>query len=143
MNRLSVVIAIFLLNLSFFVPMQVKAAVPNPIDLTFQADNSDIANPERGFYRQANIQVDQPYTGGKINTRQPTDTLVWVYFHLENYRGGNALEPIGSGKGLDTVNKVFTDARNQGLKLVIRFLYLGYSGIGSNSNPATAQPDAP
>ena len=42
---------------------------------------------------------------------------------------------------MDTVNEAFTEARKKGLKLVIRFLYIGYGGIGStSSNP---EPDAP
>src|SRR3989338_1064954 len=106
--------------------------------------------------KQSNIFVDKPFNSSMISAVQPTDTVVWIYFHLENYRdprdgkGVNVvnyqfkpLEPIGSGKGLDTVNKAFSDARNKGLKLVIRFLYLGYGGIGSTQDFTNAEPDAP
>ena len=125
---------------------------------TFTTHNNDIANPERGFMKQANIWVDQSFNASKISAKDPTDTLVWVYFHLENYRDprdgpgvvlsdyqGIPLEPVGSGKGLDIIKKTFDEARKQdkNLKLVIRFLYVGYSGIGSTSNFASAQPDGP
>src|SRR3989344_8075394 len=123
--------------------------------VTFQPSSDEIANPERGFMRQSNIQLDQPYTSklGKVN---PNDTVNWVYFHMEKYRDPRdgkgvtvsnyqflPLEPVGSGKGLDIVKKTFDDARTKGLKLVIRFLYLGYGGIGSTQDFANAEPDAP
>ena len=124
--------------------------------ITFTVDNSEIANPERGFMRQSNIDVSAPFDSTKLGKVDPHDTLDWVYFHMENYRdpkdgkGVNVsnyqyvpLEPLGSGKGLDTVNKTFADARSKGLKLVIRFLYVGYSGIGSTTDFPNAEPDAP
>ena len=128
----------------------------NLMTVVYSPTMDDIRNPERGFYSQADIFVDQPFTSSEISTRVPTDSLVWVYFHLENYRDprdgpgvnlsnyqGKPLEPVDSGKGLDTVHKTFADARNKGLKLIIRFLYVGYPGIGSNTNSSTSQPDAP
>src|SRR3989344_1653021 len=126
------------------------------VTVNFQPASEDIANPERGFMRQSNIYVDQPHDPSKISANQPTDTVVWIYFHLENYRDprdgkgvtvtnyqGKPLEAVGSGKGLDTVNKAFSEARTKGLKLAIRFLYIGYGGIGSTQDFANAEPDAP
>lgn len=134
-----------------------KSSAAGPLtSVTFQPSSEDIANPERGFMRQANIQVGQPFNSSQINKVQSSDTVVWVYFHLENYRDPRdgkgvtvsnyqfiPLESVGSGKGLDTVKKTFDDARAKGLKLVIRFLYLGYGGIGSTTDFANAEPDAP
>lgn len=124
--------------------------------ITYTSTTEDFGNPERGFMKQANIWLDQPFSAAKISAALPSDRLVWVYFHLENYRDprdgkgvtltnyqGKLLEPVGSGKGLDTVQKTFNEARNKGLKLVIRFLYVGYSGIGSTGDPKTAEPDMP
>ncbi len=146
---LTVILSAILLTKNVFGQSNVKT-------VTFSPTTDDIANPERGFMRQSNIFVDQAFDPGKLSVKNATDTVGWVYFHLENYRDprdgpgvnlpdyqGKSLEPIGSGKGLDTINKTFADARSKGIKLVIRFLYVGYPGIGSNSNPATSQPDAP
>lgn len=133
-----------------------SSAAGNLATVNFQASGEDIANPERGFMKQSNISVDQPFNPSSIGKVQATDTVNWVYFHLENYRDprdgkgvtltnyqGKPLEAVGSGKGLDTVNNTFNEARNKGLKLVIRFLYVGYGGIGSTSDFANAEPDAP
>lgn len=140
--------------IAFVIPNQAYAQSLKTV--TFQSIPDDIANPERGFMRQSNISVDQPYAVGKLGSVQATDTVDWVYFHMEKYRDPRdgkgvtvssyqfiPLEPIGSGKGLDTVSKTFADARTKGLKLVIRFLYLGYSGIGSTQDIVNAEPDVP
>lgn len=124
--------------------------------ITYASDTSEFPNPERGFMRQSNIDLGSAFSGSSIGKKDPNDTVDWVYFHMEKYRDPRdgrgvtvsnyqyiPLEPVGSGKGLDTVQKTFADARTKGLKLVIRFLYLGYSGIGSTSDFANAEPDAP
>jgi len=133
-----------------------KVSAASTTQVNYQESNDDIHNPERGFMKQANIHIHQSFSASQITRKVATDSLVWVYFHLDNYRDprdgkgvtlsdyqGKLLEPIGSGKGLDTVNKTFQEARNKGLKLVIRFLYVGYSGIGSTGNWASTEPDAP
>src|SRR3989338_9236085 len=144
------VFLIFILTSNF---AAVEAALTQ---ITYQPATDDFANPERGFMKQANIKVYDPFIPNSISAVQASDSVVWVYFHLENYRDprdgkgisvpnyqGKLLEPVGSGKGLDTVNKAFAEARNKGLKLVIRFLYVGYGGIGSTTDPNQAEPDAP
>src|SRR3989344_4601685 len=121
----------------------------------YTPSTEEIANPERGFMKQSNIFLDQAYSS-KLGKQNPNDTVVWIYFHMEKYRDPRdgkgvtvsnyqfvPLEPVGSGKGLDVVKKTFDDARTKGLKLVIRFLYVGYSGIGSTQDFANAEPDAP
>jgi hypothetical protein len=126
-------------------------------EVTYQSDTSEFPNPERGFMKQSNVFLDQPYTAklGKVN---PNDTLNWVYVHLDGYRDPRdgpgvtvsnyqfvPLQPVGNpdGKGLEHLKRVFDEARSKGLKIVLRFLYVGYSGIGSTSDFANAQPDAP
>lgn len=124
--------------------------------IIYTSDTTEFPNPERGFMRQSNIDVGASFDSSRIGKKDPNDTVDWVYFHLEKYRDPRdgpgvtvsnyqyiPLEPLGSGKGLDTVQKTFADARTKGLKLVIRFLYLGYGGIGSTSDFANAEPDAP
>jgi len=130
---------------------------PLPGDkILFYPFDEDIPNPERGFMKQSSIPVDQPLDAHKIIAKQPTDTVAWIYFFLDKYKDvrdgkgvnltdyrGRLLEPIGSGIGLDTVNDSFIEARKKGLKLVIRFVYVGYPGIGSTKDPNQTEPDAP
>ena len=122
--------------------------------ITYTSSTEDIANPERGFMKQSSIYLDQPYDPAKITAKVATDTLVWIYFRLDNYRDprdgvgvnltnyqGKPLEPLGSGKGLDTVKAAFDEARKKGLKLVIRFIYNW--GPGSSQDPMQVNPDVP
>lgn len=139
------------------------SAPGNRIEILFLPTDEDIANPERGFMRQSNIDVDKPLDPSKIGKVQATDTVDWVYFRLENYRDprdgkgltlpdyqGKLLEPLCEPLdllcpkvGLNTVKDTFDEARKKGLKLVIRFKYVGYPGIGSTQDFANAEPDAP
>ncbi|HZM21148.1 MAG TPA: DUF4832 domain-containing protein [Anaerolineales bacterium] len=106
------------------------------VRIVFTASTEDIANPERGFMKQSSIFPDQPLDTNKIRALQPTDTLVWVYFRLDNYRD-RSLDQTA----LNNITSVFTTARNKGLKLVIRFVY--NPGPGSTTDPNLANPDAP
>ncbi|HKY54137.1 MAG TPA: DUF4832 domain-containing protein [Anaerolineales bacterium] len=106
------------------------------VKIVYTASTEDIANPERGFMKQSSIFPDQPLDPNKIRALQPTDTLVWVYFRLDNYRD-RSLDQTA----LDNITSAFTLARNRGLKLVIRFVY--NPGPGSTSDPNLANPDAP
>lgn len=147
-------ISIYLL---FVTPMANRLDAQSLKEVTFQTDTTEIANPERGFMKQSNVFLDQAYTA-KLNKVNPNDTLSWVYVHLDGYRDPRdgrgvtvtnyqfiPLEPVGntSAKGLEHLKRVFDEARSKGLKIVLRFLYLGYSGIGSTSDFANAEPDAP
>ena len=104
--------------------------------IVYAASDEDIANPERGFMKQSSIFPDQPFEANKIRALQPTDTLVWVYFRLDNYRD-RSLDQTA----LNNITSAFTTARNRGLKLVIRFVY--NPGPGSTSDPNQANADAP
>jgi hypothetical protein len=113
-----------------------QASSPDSSLIVYTPSNTDFANPERGFMKQASVFPDQALSLNKINVLQPSDSLVWIYFRLDNYRD----RPLDQ-KGLATIRSVFTTARSRGLKLVIRFLY--NAGPGSTSNAELAQPDAP
>jgi len=104
--------------------------------IVFTASTEDIANPERGFMKQSSIFPDQPLDPNKIRALQPTDTLVWIYFRLDNYRD-RSLDQTA----LNNITAVFNTARSKGLKLVIRFVY--NPGPGSTTDANLAQPDAP
>ncbi|MCR4264339.1 MAG: DUF4832 domain-containing protein, partial [Candidatus Roizmanbacteria bacterium] len=124
------------------------------VRVSYSPSSEDFANPERGFMKQSSIWLDQPLDATKIRVLDPADSLVWLYFRLDNYRDPRdgvgvtltdyqtkSLEALGSGKGLDTVQSSFTTARSKGLKLVIRFIY--NFGPGSNSDPNLVNPDVP
>lgn len=115
------------------------------VEINYQSTNEDFANPERGFMKQSSIFLNQPFDANKVRAKEPTDTVVWIYFRLDNYRYEDgvlrSLEPIGSGRGLDVVKSSFQTAREKGLKLIIRFIYNW--GPGSTSNPNQANPDVP
>jgi hypothetical protein len=104
--------------------------------IVYTASNEDIANPERGFMKQSSIFPDQPFDTNKVKALQPTDTLVWIYFRLDNYRA-----KLLDQTALNNITSTFTAARNKGLKLVIRFVY--NPGPGSTTDPNLANPDAP
>ncbi|HEX9872656.1 MAG TPA: DUF4832 domain-containing protein [Candidatus Tectomicrobia bacterium] len=125
-------------------PTSVPTASPVPTsasgdlrEVTYAPSNEDFANPERGFMYQKSIWPDQgtdQFVG--IKRKNPADSLVWVYFRLDNYRNGE-IDP----NGLAIIRGAFQDARQKGLKLVIRFVY--NDGPGYTSDPNSANPDAP
>lgn len=154
MNKLTKIIIIVLILLTFITPNTVLAEVINPIDVFYTPDTSDLANPERGFMKNSSIYLDQPFSAGKVGRLVSTDTVAWIYFRLDNYRDardgygqtisgyqGKPLEPVGSGKGLDVVKSTFDTARNMGMKLVIRFIY--NPGPASSTDPLQMNPDVP
>jgi hypothetical protein len=110
------------------------AAGSGKIRIAYTPSDADFANPERGFMKQSSIFPDQPLDPNKIKARKPSDSLVWIYFRLDNYRG----KPLDLF-GLNTIESAFATARNKGLKLVIRFAYNG--GVGSTTDPILAKPD--
>ena len=109
---------------------------PSSVRIVYTPSTEDIANPERGFMKQSSIFPDQPLDPNKIRALQPTDSLVWIYIRLDNYR-----DRLLDQSGLDTIRSVFSTARSKGLKLVIRFAY--NPGPGSTTDPNLANPDAP
>jgi len=104
--------------------------------IVYTVSNEDFANPERGFMKQSSIFPEQPFDPQKVRALQSADTLVWIYFRLDNYR----TKPLDQN-GLNTIRSVFTTARSRGLKLVIRFAY--NEGPGSTTDANLANPDAP
>ncbi|MBI3443599.1 DUF4832 domain-containing protein [Candidatus Woesebacteria bacterium] len=149
--------------LKFLVPTAGPSPTPTPGSTkTFSPTDEDFANPERGFMKQSTVWVDQPLDPTKIKALQPSDTVVWIYFRLDNYRdprdgvgvkpcpyfnnctfdyAGKALEPLGSGIGLDTVKAAFNTARSKGFKLVLRFIY--NTGTFYSPDPLQVEPDMP
>jgi len=106
------------------------------VKIVFTPSTEDFANPERGFMKQASIFPEQTLSLNKINVLQASDSLVWIYFRLDNFR----TKPLDAN-ALNTIRAVFSTARARGLKLVIRFVY--NPRPGSTGDAALAQPDAP
>ncbi len=111
-------------------------ASSNPETITYQESNEDFANPERGFMKQSSIYPDQVFDANKVRRQDPADSLVWIYFRLDNYR-----DKIIDQNGLANIRLTYQTARDKGLKLVIRFIYNW--GPGWTNDPNLANPDAP
>jgi len=122
-----------------------KAQAQQVTQITYKSSSEDFANPGRGFMKQSSVYLNQPFSSSKVERKDPSDSVVWIYFRLDNYRYEDGklrpLEPIGSGRGLDVVKSTFNAARQKGMKLVIRFIY--NPGPGSTSDPNKANPDVP
>lgn len=152
-NILTFLVTLLLLALTFSSILNLidnktenKAIAANGLtEITYQPSNEDFANPERGFMKQSWIWPDQSFDPYKIRAKEPSDSVVWVYFRLDNYRYEDgvlrSLESLGSGRGLDVVKSTFQAAREKGLKLVIRFIYNW--GPGWTNDPNQASPDVP
>ncbi|MCH7586517.1 MAG: DUF4832 domain-containing protein [Chloroflexi bacterium] len=108
------------------------------VRVKFTPSSEDFANPERGFMRQVQIWPDATDpVWGLTHPRQPSDTLVWIYFRLDNYRS----KPLDAA-GLTRISAAFDTARTAGIKVVIRFIYNWGSGGSWSPDPSTWAPDA-
>ena len=96
--------------------------------LQFTESYEDFANPERGFMRQVKVWPDGTGPFGGIRRQRSEDSLVWIYFRLDNYR-----EQALDTAGLDRISLAFDAVRNAELKVVATFTY----------NFAVGEPDAP
>ncbi len=102
---------------------------------SFNPSLEDFPNPERGFMKQSSIFPDQAFDQTKIRALVPSDTLVWVYFRLDNFKD----KPLDAN-ALSNIDLAFATARSRGLKLVVRFNYNECTGSTSDANLAC--PDA-
>ncbi len=85
--------------------------------------DEELRNPERGFFAQ---QEDLP--GPLTDVRPRGLTVVRGYFRLDDHRTRRTLPDAY----LEAVDRTFAQARDQGVKVVVRFAYNGGDG-----------PDAP
>jgi hypothetical protein len=136
--------------LTLFLLAGEPAGAGRTLSVRFSPSDQDFANPERGFMAQRSVFVDQPLDPAKIRALEPSDSLVWIYFRLDDYRDprdgpGVTLRDyrgrLIDEAGIETVRSTFAVARRKGLKLVIRFIY--NFGPGSTTDPDQATPDAP
>jgi hypothetical protein len=116
--------------------MDVARGIPRPVRIEFSSSDEDFANPERGFMRQVTVWADGTDSfWGITHPRDPADSLVWIYFRLDNYRS-RALDQAA----LARIDAAFEAARSAGIKVVPRFIY---SKGSWTPDPNEMVPDAP
>ncbi|MCQ2341923.1 MAG: DUF4832 domain-containing protein [Paludibacteraceae bacterium] len=119
------------------------AVVMNAATVTYVADdNTMILNPERGFYHYSDIRFNGDGTGGLTNRsdaisacKRDQVTLLFRYFYMNKYNDGS---PI-TNKDLQLIANDFEVARNNGLKVIVRFSY-GSQGYKSDNNWSFTEP---
>jgi len=104
-----------------------KAQAQEVIQITYQKSSEDFASPERGFMKSSQVWPDK--TGGfsGIRRERPEDTVVWIYFRIDNYRN-RAFDAAA----LNRISAAFDAVRNANLKAVITFTY-NFSSGGSDA----------
>lgn len=109
------------------------------VTVNYVADNSDFANPDRGFYRYSETRASNytVLTEALLNTYgtpstslgatyQTLSTLVFRYYILDDFVNS----PI-SQEFLDNMQLDFNAVRNAGVKMIPRFTYTVSSNAGS------------
>ena len=118
---------------------QTNPPASNTSTVTYTIDNTDFANPERGFYRasstkasnytQLSVPVLKGYRAGASasgGSYSVVSTLVFRYFILDGFNN-TAL----STELLDKIKLDFDVARQAGIKLIPRFSYTNITNAGS------------
>jgi hypothetical protein len=94
----------------------------------YTLDESIFPNPERGFHIFSSI-----YPGSILSTstaKNNGDTLIHVNFRLDTF----ATSAISTDM-LNTITNTFNTARNNGVKLIVRFVY-NASSVGTDASEA-------
>ncbi len=128
MHRFLVLFAF--LCLFFFIKPALAANV-NYVPFT-----EDFSNPERGFMGQTDVWPDQTGSFSGIDKANVNDSLIWIYFRLDNYRS----KPLDTA-GLNRIRAAFDEARSKKMKVVARFIY--NFGPGWTDVKSQMTPDAP
>jgi len=112
-----------------------KASIPevnDPKVISYEADETIFANPERGFYKYSSCNLGTG-TGflNQANLKSYRDnniSLIFRYFYLKNFKNA----PI-SAQALTDFDKDMATIRLSGMKCVLRFAY----------SESETEPDAP
>jgi hypothetical protein len=149
---------LFVISCALFFSCKLEKPVlytPSPTDtVRYTAIDSDFANPERGFYRPAEVHAGS-YTPLDVTqlktwrTLQQADgggiyklysTLVFRSIVLDGLTGSALPADL-----LDKIKTDFTTARQAGVKLIVRFSYTTSSHAGSCPEGGICPPygDAP
>ena len=107
-----------------------KAQAQGVVEITYKPSSEDFANPERGFMRSTQVWPDQ--TGGfsGIKRNRPEDSIVWIYFRIDNYR-----DKAFDTAALNRIDAAFDAVRNANLKATVTFTY-NFSGSGPDASLA-------
>uniref|UniRef100_A0AB33JS13 DUF4832 domain-containing protein n=1 Tax=Prevotella sp. GTC17262 TaxID=3236797 RepID=A0AB33JS13_9BACT len=85
----------------------------------YVSDNTEFANPERGFYTQLEGNMTTPVSESRLRElRNDKKSLVMLMYYMKEYRNADL--------GKDVIAKLSADldkVRNTGLKAIIRFAY--------------------
>lgn len=97
---------------------QVKPAPPAAVGVDFQTTDADFANPERGFYRAADTDLDALSAAFVAKAYAEGDRLIYARINLEPYRDTDLPAAF-----LDRIEAAFETARQGGVKLIVRATY--------------------
>lgn len=121
--------------------------------ITYVVDDSDFANPDRGFYRYSETRAsnygvlnEEELKGYRISASadganyETINTLVFRYFILDDFTDSAISQAF-----LDNMQLDFDAARNAGVKIIPRFTYTVTSNAGSCDEGFICPPygDAP
>lgn len=113
----------------------------NTTTITYTANNTNFANPERGFYRYTDTYGSNPIplTLAELNNLRSStqQTLIFRYIVLDDFVNA----PI-SNAFLTAIQNDFNIVRQAGFKIVPRFCYVNQLNYDANGNILTPYGDA-
>lgn len=92
-----------------------------PVQVTYEADETNFANPERGIYHHKEVRSVAYVNLSRtelLRYRSKGSTLIMRVFYLESFVGSDI-----SAEYLDNMRRDFAIARETGMKLLVRFAY--------------------
>jgi hypothetical protein len=121
------------------------AALETQVTKTYQVDNSNFANPERGFFYQRVAWDSQkvvswgspPSSADMRQARQNGYTVLRVYYLISEFRSSNLSQEF-----LNSFAGDLQRARTEGVKLIPLFSY-NFPGAGDDYLDTAKNPDAP
>lgn len=119
MKRLSMLFTLILWLLS---RQQTAVATPAATTVTYTANSTNIANPERGFYHHIETRGSSPnaYSLSQLQSYRTNEkiTLIYCINVLDNFVSSNISQTF-----LDHIQSNLNTVRTAGLKCILRFSY--------------------
>lgn len=100
------------------VPARADSVLPALASADFSATDEDFANPERGFYRAADTDLDALSAAFVARAYAQGHRLIYARINLEPYRDADLPAAF-----LDKIDAAFETARQGGVKLIVRATY--------------------
>jgi hypothetical protein len=101
-------------------------------DITFEATDSELLNPERAFYVTGDLADMHDLDG----VRAEGMTLIYAAAHLDEYLGADHEQDLPA-QALEDIASGFTTIRDAGLKAIVRFQYDDGEGYPDGANDAS------